>query len=185
MVMKINKVKPNEPAFWLIIEEVRVKCDNPTDISQLVCEITEILTQKSKYEIFSFELTFRDLIKKSNKYNIIEALKICTGYVSDDGYLYFRAGLTTFGKNVFYGTLKNPDAFAKELLGNKGGEEMLYVAFNAIENHTEYDPTEPSPYDLGDNFYSYGFNEEEPKGKNYKEQELPQKYPNLWKLANK
>ncbi len=172
-----------EAVFWSLIDESRALIAPSVDIPRQ-CELAgNILASKSERQIVAFELTLRDLIRRANHFKVMAACKICEGYVSDDNYLYFRAGLVFFGRDIYYGALEDPDAFAEVLVLNTGGEEVLYIADNAFIRRFTEETDRPLPRDLASDYYDYDLDLEEPAGEDWTEEELPELYPRLWRLA--
>jgi hypothetical protein len=172
-----------EDSFWSIIDESRAKSAPYVDIPQQCESISEILSPKSEDQIVAFELTLRDLIRQANHFNVMAACKICEGHVSDDNYLYFRAGLISFGRDIYYGALEDPDACAEALALNTKGESVLYTADNALLKKFGRDTDKTLPRERASEYYNYDLGMEEPAGEDWTEEELPHKYPRLWQAA--
>ncbi len=172
-----------EDIFWSIIGESRATIAPYIDIPQQCELVSEILSTKPEDQIVAFELTLRDLIGQANHFNVMAACKICEGFVSDDNYLYFRAGLIFFGRDVYYGTLENPDACAETIVLNTGGEDVLYVADNAFMKEFGSDTDKTLPRDRASEYYNYDLDMEEPAGEDWTQEELPHRYPRLWQMA--
>ena len=173
----------SEDTFWSIIEESRAKMGAEIDTERQCEFISVILSTRSEDQIVGFELTLRDLIRTANHFKVMAACKICEDYVGDDNYLYFRAGLVSFGRDIFYATLENPDACAEALILNIEGEDVLYIADNAFKKKFGNDSSKPLPRDLASDYYNYDLEMEEPEGEDWIEEELPHKYPKLWQAA--
>lgn len=173
----------SEDTFWSIIDESIVKMGSEIDIERQCEFISDVLSIKSEDQIIGFELTLRDLIRSANHFNVMAACKICESYVSDDNYLYFRAGLISFGRDIYYVTLKDPDSCSEALILNIDGEYVMYIADNAFMKKFGDDTDKPLPRDLAINYYNYDLDMDEPAGEDWTEEELPHRYPRLWQAA--
>lgn len=173
----------SEETFWSIVDESRTKMGNEIDTERQSELISEILSTKTEDQIVGFELMLRELIRTANHFNVMAACKICDEFVSDDNYLYFRAGLIFFGRDVFYATLENPDACAEALVLNTEGEYALYIADNAFTKKFGDNSSKPLPRDLAVDCYNYDLEKEDPKGEDCTTEALPGKYPKLWQAA--
>ena len=172
-----------EELFWSVIDESRVTDAPCVEIPQQCELVSEILSAMSEDQIIGFELTLRDLLRRANHFNVMAACKICEGYVSDDSYLYFRAGLVSLGREVYYAVIEDPDACAEVLVLNTEGEDVLYIADSAFAKKFGEDTDKSLPRDLANEYYNYDFEMEEPAGKDWTEEELPHRYPCLWQAA--
>jgi hypothetical protein len=172
-----------EDTFWSIIDRSRAMTFPEIDTQRQCASASELLAALPEEEIVGFELTLRDLIRTANHFKVMAACKICEEYVGDDNYLYFRAGLVSLGRDVYYGTLEDPDACAESLLLNTNGEEVLYIADHAFTKKFGDDTDKPLPRDIAGDYYNYDLAMEEPAGEDWTEEELPHKYPRLWQAA--
>ncbi len=169
----------NELVFWEIIEQSK---EGSRDFSQQIELLTNKLSHLEESKIIEFEYRFREALLKSAQYSIMAAVKIINGYVSDDGFLYFRCRLIAEGKELFYKTIENPEVIAESDIQELefGGEEMLYVADQAFMKKFGEDSEKELPRDVAFVYLNYDEGEEI-KGEDWKEEELPIKYPELWK----
>jgi len=169
----------NEIAFWEIIEQSK---EESRDFSHQIELLINKLSSLEESKIVEFEYRIREALSKSAQYNIMAAAKIVNDYVSDDSFLYFRCRLIAEGKELFYKAIENPEIIAKSNIQELefGGEEMLYVADQAfIKKFGEYAEKE-LPRDIAFDYLNYNEGEEI-RGEDWKEEELPFKYPELWK----
>ncbi len=169
----------NEIVFWEIIEQSK---EESRDFANQIDLLTNKLASLEEDEIIEFEYRFREALSKSTRYNIMAAVKIIDGYVSDDSFLYFRCRLIAEGKELFYESLKNSEAIAETNIEEHefDGEEMLYVSDQAFVKKFGEDTDKELPRDVACNYLDYNLGEEI-KGEDWKEEELPLKYPQLWK----
>lgn len=169
----------NELVFWEIIEQSREESrDFLHQIELLINKISFL--EESK--IIEFEYRLREALLKSARYNIMAAAKIVNSYVSDDSFLYFRCRLIAEGKEIFHKAMENPEVIAKSNIQELefGGEEMLYVADQAFIKKFGEDTEKELPRDKAFDYLNYDEGNEI-KGEDWKEEELPFKYPELWK----
>jgi len=172
-----------EELFWSVIDESRAANAPYVEIPQQCELVSAILSAMSEDQIIGFELTLRDLLQRANHFNVMAACKICEGFVSDDNYLYFRAGLVSFGREVYYAAIENPDACAEVLVRNTEGECLLYVADSAFIKKFGEDTDKSLPRDFASEYFDYDLEMEEPAGEDWTAEELPQRYPRLWQVA--
>ncbi|MCK9451229.1 MAG: DUF4240 domain-containing protein [Bacteroidales bacterium] len=169
----------NELVFWEIIEQSKEESRDFTHQIELLINKLSLLEES---KIIEFEYRFREALSKSARYNIMAAAKIVNDYVSDDSFLYFRCRLIAEGKELFHKAIENPEVIAKSNIQELefGGEEMLYIADHAFIKKLGGDTGEELPRDKAFDYLNYDEGEEI-EGEDWKEEELPFKYPELWK----
>ena len=171
--------KMKEVVFWEIIEQSR---EESNDYNNQLKIIIEKLGKLDENEIIGFEFTFRKVLAKSAHYNIMAAVKIINDFGSDDNSLYFRCRLIAEGKDMYNSAIKNPETLISLRLQEIefGGEEMLYLADAAFIEKFGENTDKELPRNRALNYLNYDEGEEL-KGVDWKEEELPFKYPKLWK----
>jgi Protein of unknown function (DUF4240) len=169
----------NEIVFWEIIEQSR---EESQDFTHQIKILTNKLAYLNENCIIEFEYRFREAILKSAHYNVMAAVKIINGFVSDDSFLYFRCRLIAEGKELFNKSIENPEVIAETPIQELefSGEDMLYVADNAFLQKFGEETEKALPKDIAFVYLNYD-EEEDIKGEDWKEEELPMKYPKLWK----
>lgn len=170
--------KMSERFFWELIEQAKEENKNFTDrIEVLVTKLSKL----SEKQIIGFEYTFREMLAKSAHYNILAAAKIISGHVSDDSFLYFRCRLMAEGNYLYFKAIENPDYIAEANVREIefGGEEMLSVADQAFILKNGEDTDKELPRDIAYDYYNYDGGEEI-TGKEWKDEDLPKRYPLLW-----
>jgi len=170
--------KMSERVFWELIEQAKEENKNFTDrIEALVIKLSKL----SEKQIIGFEYTFREMLAKSAHYNILAAAKIISGQVSDDSFLYFRCRLMAEGNYLYFKAIETPDYIAEANVREIefGGEEMLSVADQAFILKNGEDTDKELPRDVAYNYYNYDEGEEI-IGKEWKDEDLPKRYPLLW-----
>ncbi|MEX1014949.1 MAG: DUF4240 domain-containing protein [Candidatus Paceibacterota bacterium] len=170
----------NELVFWEIIEQSK---EESRDFSHQIELLITKLSSLNESQIVEFEYRFREALSESARYNIMAAAKIINDYVSDDSFLYFRCRLIAEGKELFYNAIENPEVIAENNIQELefGGEEMLYVADQTFIKRFGEDTDKELPRDLTFDYLNYD-KVEEIKGEDWKEDELPLKYPKLWDI---
>jgi Protein of unknown function (DUF4240) len=96
------------------------------------------LSKLSQQDIIDFECLLRERIIECDNYDLIAALKIISGGVSDDSYLYLRCWLIGKGRRIFESALRQADSIS-DALGDAevpDFEGLLYVATKAYEIKT-------------------------------------------------
>jgi uncharacterized protein DUF4240 len=117
--------------FWAIIEKIK-NSDEPE------IEFEEILKQQEPEELISYQMHFDTFHEKAYRWDLWGAAYIMEGGCSDDGFMDFRYGLISKGKEVYEKALRNPDTLAElgsdEVISN---ESFGYVAQEIYELKTE------------------------------------------------
>lgn len=67
-----------------------------------VAYLEERLARRSEKDIVGFELTLRELIRRSCHHNVVALSKVIAGYVSDDTRLYFQCLRILYGQDLFH-----------------------------------------------------------------------------------
>ena len=167
--------------FWKIIDYSFTNSKGNQETQEKL--ILDKLLSYTLEDITNFEIIFRQLIIEADDYKIIAAEKIIEGWVTDDPYLYFRCWLVGQGQKTFEETLKNPDYLANIVSKSTDTnfEGLMYVATMAYSQKTgkEEDETFPRDVAIGKGL-DYDFGAPPTKGTEWKEEELPKRYPRLW-----
>jgi hypothetical protein len=170
--------------FWQLIDDAKKASGGDQTLQEK--ELISGLEKLAPEEIVEFECILREYLIEADDFGIMAAQKILDGYVSDDGYLYFRCWLVGQGESVFRAALDKPDTLAAVLdAPYQDFEELLYVATVAFQKRTgklEEDETFPREiaaargldYDSGS----------VTKGEDWTESQLPKLLPKLWKKFN-
>jgi len=142
------------------------------------------LSKLSQQDIIDFECLLRERIIECDNYDLIAALKIISGGVSDDSYLYLRCWLIGKGRRIFESALRQADSIS-DALGDAevpDFEGLLYVATKAYEINTgkKEDSTFPRGVCLARGL-DYDFHAPPTKGTDFRDDELPRRCPRLWK----
>ena len=102
----------DESRFWALIDESRAATtpalSNQPDILQ------QKLEKLSPEEIKCFDALFRQLWHDAYRDSLWAAAYIIEGGCSDDGFMDFRAGLISLGRDAYYAALQNPETLASQ-----------------------------------------------------------------------
>ncbi|MGL6074858.1 MAG: DUF4240 domain-containing protein [Fimbriiglobus sp.] len=157
-----------EAVFWELIETTRVA--NPDDH---VDKLGEKLRGFAPKEIRQFAKILRNLVKDANSWDLWGAAFLLNDGCSDDAFLDFRAWLILQGQQKFHHSAAHPDSMADWAKPDDPleAEALLYLAEEIYEEVTGKDcPT-------GEVSTS------RPKGKRWREDELPTRLPRLAKVC--
>ena len=124
--------------FWAIIDKGK-----SSEEPELILE--QELKQLSPASIVDFQEHFDTLFDQAYAWPLWGAAYIIGGGCSDDGFIDFRYGLISRGKEVYEKALKDPDSLAN--IGEEiENESFGYVAAQVYENQTETElPYRPLP----------------------------------------
>jgi hypothetical protein len=114
--------------------------DDVTDPVALA--VLELLTQLSAAEIAAFDNLFEDVRSLAESQDVVNAAALIEhGFLGDDSFDDFRAGLVALGRATFERAVANPDSLADHPLVREiaaahdprwlGREDMLFVASHA------------------------------------------------------
>jgi hypothetical protein len=92
--------------FWEIIEKGKAS-DAPEAI------ISEELKKFSPAEIVSYQEHFDTLYEQAYRWDLWGAAYVIGGGCSDDGFMDFRYGLISKGREIYEKALENPDSLAR------------------------------------------------------------------------
>jgi hypothetical protein len=91
--------------FWEIIEKGK-DSDSPEEF------ISEALKKLTPTEIVSYQEHFDTLHEQAYRWDLWGAAYLIGGGCSDDGFMDFRYGLISKGRDIYEKALENPDALA-------------------------------------------------------------------------
>lgn len=141
--------------FWQIVERARATAGPAADRAQrdgqpspvteaLVAELTRLPLR----EIVEFDFVFDEVRAEADSWDVCAACWIIEyGFLSDDGFSDFCAGLAGMGRSTFEAAIADPDSLAghpavQEISTSPdhslwiGDEELLYAANRAYERLT-------------------------------------------------
>ncbi|MBA4369242.1 MAG: hypothetical protein C0403_16570, partial [Desulfobacterium sp.] len=110
--------------FWKIIEKIK-DSEEPEEA------IKNQLNGLTPEEIVSYQEHFDAFFEKAYRWDLWGAAYIIEGGCSDDGFMDFRYGLISKGKEVYETSLKNPDNLADFDLEDEISNELF--GYSALE----------------------------------------------------
>jgi hypothetical protein len=165
----------NETTFWQMIEQAKI--DSGGDGEEQVKLLVERLSLLEVGDIVEFGILHNTFHARAKRCDVWEA-GIITDSVGDDGFVYFRGWLIAQGKDAYEQVLSDPDWLAQIITVEENEfwsiqlERMNYVSEYAYKRKT-------GSYE---NMPSIHVEEPDLAGEWTDDEELPQKYPNLWAL---
>lgn len=131
----------NELTFWQIIEDAHKQSGG--NCSLQVDSIEKDLTKLDDLAIVEFKKILLQRLNQSCSWDLLNSMAIIEGYVSDDSFEYWRAGLILQGRKIFEDALKNPETLADVRF--ERCERFLYSATEVWCNrHPDEDMIYPS-----------------------------------------
>ena len=122
--------------MWHIIEQA--KRDAHGDLEALVRLVENCLQTLSLGDIATFEQIYLAYHDRSYNKRLWEALSAFVGFVSDDGFHYFRSWLISRGESIFCEIMRYP-ARVSEFVDLRDGwtlENLNYAAHKVYERRT-------------------------------------------------
>lgn len=174
---QFSQDKMPENDFWDLVS--KSKDYSQGHLYEQIEIITQQLTDKSKEEIFGFELTLRSLIIRAYNYNVMAVQKIVEGSVTDDSFLYFRCKLILYGKVTFEAAIENPNLIVEKISRELSGEGLLAVADNAFVRKFGESNIATLPREQAAELIDYDFGRYELQGKEWNEKDIYTKYNQL------
>jgi hypothetical protein len=150
------------------LDEDEDEDEDEDDITDPVAlALYELLAQLPAAEIAGFDNTFEDVRARAGQATLANAAVLIEhGFLGDDSFDDFRAGLVALGRNTFEAAIASPDSLAEHPLVREiatandprwlGREDMLFVASHAYAAVTGED--EITFYD-----YAEGLRDPEPE----------------------
>lgn len=97
--------------------------------------------------VLEFDTIFQEVVNEADQWELCAACFLISGYLSDDGFADFKAGLVALGRNAFTEIISNPDGLAdlpvvaaiaegRASPFTLHGELMMYAAANAYAAKT-------------------------------------------------
>lgn len=144
--------------FWQLIDESNTKKDaqwHEYNIDEHIENLTKLVAKLPDEQIVNFEIDLRKAILAldmaqiaelnmilDNEFTLQDDKYIVDGYLSDDGFIYFRCWLILKGKAFFDEIRQDIQNFINGKysfnIGNIWAEDLLYVADNAyLINHKD------------------------------------------------
>ena len=172
--------KMNLDNFWNLIQESIDESIGNVE-SQINLLIGKLSARREE-DVIGFELTMRELIKRSYDYNVVGLLKAIDGNISDDTLLYFRCRLILYGKELFYAVLRNPNTLTQKLNNDSQAEFLLSVADHSFINKFGENTGKELPRDIANGYIDYNINDYPLMGIPWQEKDFTKRYATLLKL---
>ncbi|WP_345675775.1 DUF4240 domain-containing protein [Yinghuangia aomiensis] len=116
--------------FWALIDDACAEVDarepdfdDRRDAIERACE--ERLVGRAPAEIVGFSLRQWQLRDHAYRYDLWAAAFLIEGWWSDDGFMDFRDGLISLGRNWYERALADPDALADHPAVRDGGDVLI------------------------------------------------------------
>lgn len=134
--------------FWHLIDKGK---DSKEPEEMVADELNEL----SLEDLISYQKHFEDLSARAYQWKLWGAAYIICGGCSDDGFMDFRFGLISKGREIFEAAVKNPDYLAELDLDDSIQNELFGgLALNAYEdksgNEMPEDDRESEGLDMGE-----------------------------------
>ena len=156
-----------EESFWELIHESLSASEGNYDVQQEL--LKKALLKLPAPSVFAFYARFEQLRQRAYTWELWAAAYIIDGGCSDDCFSDFRGWLIGQGRSVFEAALENVESLAELEDSNDGDWEGLsYVAIEVIEAKAS------------DRRYINPFPSRDVTGRDWEEEELPERYPRLW-----
>ncbi|GAA1215999.1 DUF4240 domain-containing protein [Kitasatospora nipponensis] len=102
--------------FWTIIETARAATEKPFEEA-----LTDVLAELPLGRILDFDERFEAVHASVHRWDVWAASFLISGWCSDDGFIDFRAGLISLGREWFERVAGAPDSLADHpLVGGSG-----------------------------------------------------------------
>lgn len=136
--------------LWQLIDQARAAADTggrPPTGTEIGQRLTDLLSGLSLTEILEFDRVYGQIVADVDRWEFCAACFLISGYLSDDTFTDFKAGLIGLGRDTFYRILIEPDevadvsvvqAVAAEKMGPMSvhAESIQFAAANAYTAHT-------------------------------------------------
>ena len=159
----------NENEFWSVINQSyeSSKGKQGAQLSALATSLSNL----SEKELIDFHELYRDQLDKAHHWDLWAAAYIINGGCSDDGFDYFKDWLISLGQDTFEAAFNDSQILSSLATPYETDfEEFRYVVGEVFqEKFSKQIPFGEREY-IG-----------EPKGNEWDEEELPEKYPALSK----
>lgn len=163
--------------FWELIDQSQKEMFVSGKITLLSTKLSSLNID----ELYGFELKLRHLLSISNNYNVLALAKVILGAVSTDSFLYFRCRLILLGRIFFEKAIKNPDDWDCFIEEKFLGESLLTVSDIVFHKSHGSKSFVESPSEYALDFIDFDSPFLEMSGEKWNEEDLPRKFPKLWK----
>jgi hypothetical protein len=161
-----------EDEFWLLIEASRKS--TARDRYRQEENLRQLLAALPVDEIFEFELRYGTLIRQAYNWDLWAAAYIIQGGCGDDMFWDFRSWLVAQGKDIYYSAVDDPDSLTDVI----SLEDDRWIDFENPAMSVWEEKTGESGISMPCVGSNLG---EEPEGKPWTDEELPERLPRLWR----
>jgi hypothetical protein len=153
--LQMQSVNMNAAAFWRLIEKTKQESGGEQEKHEEL--LIEALSRLSYPDIGTFHAIYNFYHQLADRPKLITAAGIIEGFLTDDGFEYFRAWLIGEGEKTYRRALANPDNLADVARADEYAdfECLMAVAIEAAEKKQERDKEEywqtygyPEEYEL-------------------------------------
>ena len=163
--------------FWELIDAARAVA--MFDRARLPGALRDELAEMDEDELLAFVRHFEDLRAESFRQDLFAAAWIAGGGASDDDFSDFRDWLITLGREAFEDALRDPQrilAHAEPVdLRDPFDAAVAAAVYDVLEELTG---TRELPAD------ARRAHPEQPPGRPWKPEDLPRRFPKLWRAYN-
>lgn len=101
--------------FWRLVHEVQDRADATgarEDGALAECVVDVLAERLTAREILEFDALATDLTHQADTPELVAAMFLVEGYVSDDTFMDFRDGLILLGRSTYEAAITDPDSLA-------------------------------------------------------------------------
>jgi Protein of unknown function (DUF4240) len=164
----------NDDAFWSIIRAAR---DGESgDFEGRPRRLADLLRRQSPQDVASFIEHFHDAMDVAYSYDLWGAAFVIGGGCSDDSFMDFRKWLISCGRELHESAIADPESLADVSFGQNAEHDAFFEEYSimiAVDVYVALTGKDPPPrrHDAP----------REPGGRDWDEDDLPKRYPRLWK----
>lgn len=175
-----KKLKMPEGDFWNLIQE-SIEA-SPGNVGGQIAFLEDQLAARDEKDIVGFELTLREILRRSYHHNVVALLKVIEGMVTDDPLLYFRCRLILCGRDLFYAAIQDPNKLTQRLDSDFAADDLLSVADRAFIRKLGKNTDEDLPSDVGATYVDYNFDSYPLLGRAWTDRSFAKRYAGLLRL---
>jgi hypothetical protein len=161
--------------FWAVIAAAR-----DGDFAGRPGRLRELLLMRPPKEVASFIQDFRDAMDDAYSYELWGAAYVIGGGCSDDSFMDFRKWLISCGRERYERALVDPESLVDVTFGPDAEEDAFFEEFSitiALDVFTTLTGEQPPP--------RMRPAPRSPHGQDWVDDDLPTRYPRLWKRWSK
>lgn len=157
-----------QDVFWKLIRKSYNKAGG--DYKRQQQELTALLAAQLPVDCITFQNRFNDYVDQAYRRDLWGVAHIMQDGCSDDCFFDFRGWLISLGKERYHAVLENPEAitevdYATDEVDWEGISWSAHAAYSQLTGKIM--PSAPG-------------NGGDPKGEQWKEEELPERFPAAW-----